>query len=48
MAHDRTLRSWLRPIAIGRIVLATWFSLSVLTFQDSPDDTPFIVTLLSK
>jgi hypothetical protein len=36
-------RYWLRPIAIGFIVLATWFTLGVLTFQGSPNDTPTLL-----
>jgi hypothetical protein len=28
-------------------VFATWFALSVLVFQDSRDDPPLIVSLLS-
>jgi hypothetical protein len=41
-------RSWLRAIAISLAVFAAWVALSVLTFQDGPDDPPLIVSLLSK
>jgi hypothetical protein len=47
MAHDRKPHSWLRPTAIAFAVFATWFALSVLVFQDSRDDPPLIVSLLS-
>jgi hypothetical protein len=37
--------------AIGRecaAAFATWVALSVLTYQDGPDDKPLIVSMLSK
>jgi hypothetical protein len=40
--------SRLRSVAIFLAVFATWAALSVLTYQDGPDDNPLIVSLLSK
>ena len=40
--------SWPRVIAISLAAFAAWVALSVMTFRDSPDDPPIIVTLLSK
>jgi hypothetical protein len=40
--------SWRRPVAVALAVFAGWVALSLLTFQDSPDDPPLIVSLLSK
>jgi hypothetical protein len=42
------VETWLRAIAISLAVFAAWVALSVLTFQDGPDDPPLIVWLLSK
>jgi anti-sigma-K factor RskA len=47
MAHDRKPRSWLRLAAIALAVFAVYVALGVLTFQDSPEDPPLIVSLLS-
>jgi hypothetical protein len=47
MSHDRRALSWLRPTAIAFAMFAAWFALSVLVFQDSRDDPPLIVSLLS-
>jgi hypothetical protein len=41
-------RSWPQIIAISLAAFAAWVTLSVLTFQDGPDDPPLIVSLLSK
>ncbi len=46
--NPRRGRFWLRTIAISIAVFAAWVALSVLTFQDGPDDKPLIVSLLSK
>jgi hypothetical protein len=40
--------SWLRSVAILLAAFATWVVLSVLTYQDGPDDKPLIVSMLSK
>jgi hypothetical protein len=40
--------SWIRPTFITLAVFAAWLVISVLFYQDSPDDVPVIVSLLSK
>jgi hypothetical protein len=47
MAREQKWNPWLRWIAIPSI-LAGYVALGALTFQDSPNDPPIIVTLLSK
>jgi hypothetical protein len=41
-------RSWPRSLAILLAAFATWVALSVLTYQDGPDDKPLIISMLSK
>jgi hypothetical protein len=41
-------RSWRLVIAISLAAFAAWIALSVLTFQDGPDDKPLIAYMLSK
>jgi anti-sigma-K factor RskA len=48
MAHDRGRHPWVRRIAIALALVAGYAVLGALTFQDSPNDPPIIVTLLSK
>ena len=40
--------AWGRPMLIGLAVFALWLVISVATYQESPEDTPIIVSLLSK
>jgi hypothetical protein len=40
--------SWLRSVEILLAAFVTWVALSVLTYQDGPDDKPLIVSMLSK
>ncbi|WP_164940500.1 hypothetical protein [Bradyrhizobium zhanjiangense] len=39
--------SWLRPLAITLGIVAAWFVISVLVYQESPEDKPIIVSLLT-
>ena len=48
MAHDRRRHRWVRRIAIAFALVAGYVLLGALTFQDSRNDSPIIVTLLSK
>jgi hypothetical protein len=48
MAHDRRRHPWVRRIAIAFALVAGYVLLGALTFQDSPNDPPIIVLLLSK
>jgi len=41
-------RSWPLVTAISLAAFAAWFALSILTFQDGPDEPPLIVSQLSK
>jgi hypothetical protein len=48
-SENPSRRNWRpRVIAISFAAFAAWVALSVLTFQDGPDDPPLIVSLLSK
>jgi hypothetical protein len=48
MLSDTRRRPWPRVIAILLAAFAAWVALSVLTFQDGPDDPPLIVSMLSR
>jgi hypothetical protein len=41
-------RSWPLVIAMSLAAFVVWSALSLLTFQDGPDDPQLIVSLLSK
>jgi hypothetical protein len=45
MPHKRG--SWLRSITVGVGIFVAWLTICVLLYQDSPGDTPPIVSLLS-
>jgi hypothetical protein len=45
MPHKRS--SWLRSIAVGIGIFVAWFAIGVLFYQESPEDKPPIVTLLT-
>ena len=40
--------AWGRLMLIGLAVFALWLLVSVATYQESPEDMPIIVSLLSK
>jgi multisubunit Na+/H+ antiporter MnhC subunit len=48
MSGDHKPHSWVRSILIGFAIFAVWLVVSVATYQESPDDTPAIVSQLSK
>jgi hypothetical protein len=48
MSGDHKPHSWVRSVLIGCAILAAWLVVTVATYQESPDDTPMIVSLFSK
>ena len=40
--------AWERLMLIGLAVFALWLVVNVATYQESPDDTPMIVSLFSR
>ena len=46
MPHKRSFG--LKSIAVGIGIFVTWFAISVLFYQESPEDTPPIVSLLTR
>ena len=48
VTNDQKPHSWVRSILIGFAIFAAWFVVGVATYQESPDDTPMIVSLFSK
>jgi hypothetical protein len=46
MPHKR--RSWFRSIAVGIAIFVAWFAIAVLFYQESPEDKPPIVSLLTR
>jgi hypothetical protein len=48
MSGDYKPHSWARSILIGLAIFAAWLIVGVATYQESPDDTPAIVSLFSK
>ncbi len=48
MYGNQKPHSWMRSILIGFAIFAAWLIVGVATYQESPDDTPMIVSLFSK